>query len=243
MTGRSPAGDGLPRVLGVLGGMGAAATALFYQEITAHTQAACDQQHIDTLILSHASLPDRTQAIATHRDAPLQEALIQDAKMLERLGADLIAMPCNTAHRYFDAVQSALTVPLLNMVEESVTKALACGEDGRGIGVLCTDGTRASGVYDHACDRLGARAVYPSPDAQAALTRLIYDHVKRGTSGGEALFVTAYDELKSAGCPTVILGCTELSVFRSRYGTPQDCIDSTDCLVRAVIHRFGKRYI
>ncbi len=145
MTGGSPAGDGLPRVLGVLGGMGAAATALFYQEITTHTQAACDQQHIDTLILSHASLPDRTQAIVTHRDAPLQEALIQDAETLERLGADLIAMPCNTAHRYFDAVQSALAVPLLNMVEESVAKALARGGDGRDVGVLCKRSARLPG--------------------------------------------------------------------------------------------------
>ena len=78
--------NGRPRILGVLGGMGAAATALFYQELVAHTDATCDQQHIDTLILSHASLPDRTQAILTGHEAPLEKALVKDALSLEELG-------------------------------------------------------------------------------------------------------------------------------------------------------------
>ena len=88
--------NGRPRILGVLGGMGAAATALFYQELVAHTDATCDQQHIDTLILSHASLPDRTQAILTGHEAPLEKALVKDALSLEAHGADLIAMPTAT---------------------------------------------------------------------------------------------------------------------------------------------------
>lgn len=237
--------NGRPRILGVLGGMGAAATALFYQELVAHTDATCDQQHIDTLILSHASLPDRTQAILTGHEAPLEEALVKDALSLEAHGADLIAMPCNTAHRYLAALRQALGVPVVNMVEESVARARGLMEKTpcTAVGILCTDGTRSSGVYDLACAALGTQARYPSPQAQAGLMELVYNHVKSGTPGGDGLFNTAYRELKEAGCGTVVLGCTELSVYRAHHRVPDDCVDSTDCLVRAVIKYFRKRYI
>lgn len=243
--------NGHPRILGVLGGMGAAATALFYQELVAHTDAACDQQHIDTLILSHASLPDRTQAIVTGHEAPLEEALVKDALSLEAQGADLIAMPCNTAHRYLAALRRALAIPVVNMVEESVARAmglatkapLAAKAPRAAVGILCTDGTRSSGVYDLACAALGTQARYPSPQAQAGLMELVYDHVKSGVPGGSALFDAAYRELKEAGCGTVVLGCTELSVYRARHHVPDDCVDSTDCLVHAFIKYFRKIYI
>lgn len=237
--------NGRPRILGVLGGMGAAATALFYQELVAHTDATCDQQHIDALILSHASLPDRTQAILTGHEAPLEEALVKDALSLEAQGADLIAMPCNTAHRYLAALRRALAIPVVNMVEESVARAIGLMEKTprAAVGILCTDGTRSSGVYDLACAALGTQARYPSPQAQAGLMELVYNHVKSGTPGGDGLFNTAYRELKKAGCGTVVLGCTELSVYRAHHRVPDDCVDSTDCLVRAVIKYFRKRYI
>lgn len=228
------------RRLGVLGGMGPAATALFLQELVAHTGAERDQDHIDAVVLSHASLPDRTHPDA--RDGDLLGLLARDVALLERAGAGCIAMPCNTAHIYHDELSRASSVPLLDMVEEAVGQALRYCPDARAVGVLCTDGTRRDGMYARACLRHGVRAIYPSPECQRGVMGLVYGHVKRGEPGGVRLFEEAYRDVKLAGADVVVLGCTELSVFRARHGVPRDCVDSIDALVRASIAWAGKRY-
>ena len=147
------------RRLGVLGGMGPAATALFYRELVAHTCAERDQDHIDAVVLSHASLPDRTHPDA--RDGDLLELLMLDVALLESAGAECIAIPCNTAHLCHDRLSRARSVPILNMVEEVVGLALGRCPDARAVGVLCTDGTLRDGMYTRACLRRGVEAVYP----------------------------------------------------------------------------------
>lgn len=170
------------RRLGVLGGMGPAATALFYRELVAHTHAERDQDHIDAVVLSHASLPDRTHPDA--RDGDLLELLMLDVALLESAGAECIAIPCNTAHLCHDRLSRASSVPILNMVDEAVGLALGRYPDARAVGVLCTDGTLRDGMYTRACLRRGVEAVYPPQEGQAALMELVYGHVKRGKPGG-----------------------------------------------------------
>ena len=228
------------RRLGVLGGMGPAATALFFREFVAHTDAERDQDHVDAVVLSHASLPDRTHPEA--QDGDLLELLMLDVELLESAGAGCIAIPCNTAHLYYDRLSRAGSVPVLNMVEEAVGLALSRCPDAKTVGVLCTDGTRRDGMYTRACLRRGVEAAYPPQGGQAALMELIYGHVKRGKPGGGRLFGEAYRGVKLAGADVVVLGCTELSVHRSLCGVPSDCVDSLDALVRASIAWAGKRY-
>ncbi len=224
--------------IGVLGGMGPAATALFYRELVEHTDAGCDQEHMDAVVLSHASLPDRTSP----GGGDLASLLARDVALLERAGADFIAMPCNTAHAYYDRLSRVSSAPLLNMVEEAVGQALRRCPDARAVGVLCTDGTRRDGMYERACLRRGVEAVYPSPERQREVMELVYGYIKRGEPGPGRLFDGAYRDVKLAGADVVVLGCTELSVYRALRGVPRDCVDSLDALVRASIARAGKRY-
>ena len=93
-------------VLGILGGLGPMATAYFYELLIAHTQVQCDQDHIDILINSHASTPDRTAFITGASDQDPLSVMVADLKRMETYGAELVAIPCNTAHYFFDKLNS-----------------------------------------------------------------------------------------------------------------------------------------
>ena len=110
----------MSKKLGVIGGMGPEATNFFYARLIARTKAESDQEHIDTVILSHATMPDRTKAILTGEKDELIKAITEDARNLELLGVSNIAIPCNTSHYFYDEVQAATKVPVIHMIEECV---------------------------------------------------------------------------------------------------------------------------
>lgn len=226
--------------VGVLGGMGPAATSLFYRELVAHTAASCDQEHIDAVILSHATLPDRTRPGVSARS--LVSQLADDIVLLRDAGADFVAIPCNTAHVHYDALSALSSLPIIDMVDAAVLRVLEFDPAACTVGVLCTDGTRADGLYTRACLRHGLEVVYPAPERQKAVMELVYGYVKRGKDGGEGLFEAAYCDVKGQGGDAVVLGCTELSVYRTLHRLPNDCVDALDALVRATVARSGKRY-
>ena len=111
--------------LGVIGGMGAEATSYYYDQVVRHTAAACDQEHIDMVVLSKSTMPDRTLAIKTGEHAELLATMKECARALEGLGCAHIAIPCNTSHYFYDQIQSFTKVPIIHMPRESVRYALA----------------------------------------------------------------------------------------------------------------------
>ena len=103
------------KIIGIIGGMGPLATADLFEKIIVHTKAACDQDHLRVIIDSNTNIPDRTAAILHGGADPVPE-LTASARGLERMGAELLVMPCNTAHNFYDAVQGAVSIPVLHMV-------------------------------------------------------------------------------------------------------------------------------
>lgn len=225
--------------LGVIGGMGPEATSFFYARVTARTKAACDQEHIDMVILSHATMPDRTEAILTGRKEAFIEAVTKDARDLEKLGVSNIAIPCNTSHYFLDEIQAATKVPVINMVEESVRYVLEEHPNVKKIGIMGTDGTIQAGTYHRACDKRHIAAAVPREEAQRDVMSLIYDDIKGGKTGDRAKFDRAYADLMEQGCDAVILACTEISVFKEYYQVPANCVDAMDVLVMESILRSG----
>lgn len=228
--------------LGVIGGMGPEATSFYYARVIARTEAACDQEHIDMVILSHATMPDRTQAILTGHKEEFLATIEKDAKALEKLGVENIAIPCNTSHYFLKDIQQATKVPIINMVEESVRYVKETWPDVQKIGIMGTDGTIQAGTYSRACDKFGVASCAPSEAAQRRLMSLIYDDIKGGKTGDREKFDEAYADLKAQDCDAVILACTEISVFKEYYPVPADCIDAMDVLVRESIVRSGAKY-
>lgn len=229
--------------LGIIGGLGPAASAFFYNRITQHTMASCDQEHIDIILLSHATTPDRTQCILQGEDGKIIRSLREDVETLVKLGVSNIAIPCNTTHYYLEQVQEGFDVPIIHMVRESVDYAVKHRDHVRKVGIMATDGTIRTGIYDKECHARGVMAVHPSDAMQKLAMSLIYDDIKAGKKPDRDKFEKITEELCRKGCDVVILACTELSVYKEYHAVPDYCLDAMDVLVRESILRSGASYV
>lgn len=231
-----------PFPVGVIGGVGPAATAYFLDMVVRLTRAERDQDHLDMVVLQHASIPDRTAFITGASDDDPGPVMAEDARRLERFGVELLVLPCNTAHHFTDEVEAAVRVPLLNIVAETVAEARRRVPGLGALGVLATDGTARAGVYQRAAAAHGIACVLPTDEDQALVMRIIYDQVKAGRPIDHDALEAVIGRLRAAGADVVVLGCTELSVAAADSGLlerDRRVVDSLDTLARSTIRRAG----
>lgn len=224
-------------VLGILGGLGPAASCYLYQMLIDHTPAHCDQDHIDIVISSRASTPDRTAFIVGKSSDDPFNVMEQDGISLVRYGATVLAIPCNTAHYFYDRLAQALPVPVLNMPRLTVSDAKAAG--CRKLGILATEGTVEAGTYQLMCERAGIGWATPAPPRQQDITAVIYEQIKQGQRADMARFNAAAADLKAQGCDMAVLGCTELSLVKRDEALGSFFIDSTEVLCRHALRACG----
>lgn len=228
----------MPQTLGILGGLGPMATVYFYDMLVRHTKATCDQDHLDVIISSRASTPDRTSYILGQSTENPFDIMARDAQRLVTFGADVLAIPCNTAHYFYDRLNETISVPILNMVEETVLEAKARGCCR--VGILATSGTVQTGTYSRMCERHGLEFVCPDESHQQDLMNVIYGDIKQGKRPDMARFFAVADSLKREGCIRVILGCTELSIIKKDEQLDAFYIDSMSVLAKNAITTFGR---
>lgn len=225
--------------VGVIGGVGPAATAEFLMRVIGHTDAQRDQDHADLVVFQHSTIPDRTAFIVGESDEDPSPVLAADAVTLESLGVVAIVLPCNTASAFIETVRAAVTIPVVDIVDAAVEDAQARGWSR--IGVLSTEGTRLAGAYVHAVEQRGLSIVHPSDASQALLNTLIYDQVKAGRPPQRELFDAVLAEVFSGGADGAILGCTELSVAAALWESQDRVIDSLDSLATRTVTLAGCR--
>lgn len=226
-------------VLGVLGGLGPMSTVYFYEMITSHTKAEKDQDHLDIVISSRATTPDRSAYVLGQSSEDPFKVMEQDAENLVRYGATVLAIPCNTAHYFYDRLQHSLPVPVLSMIQLTVqtAKQLGCTK----LGILATTGTVASSSYQRMCTEEGLSFALPNEqDQHALMDDIIYGQIKQGKPVDLDAFLKIADSLKAQGCEKAVLGCTELSLIKRDYGLDDFFIDSTEVLAKATILACGK---
>lgn len=225
------------QTIGILGGMGPMATCDLMKKIIDHTQASCDQEHIRIVVDNNTNIPDRTAAILGKGEDPRPE-MIKSAVRLQSMGANVIIVPCNTAHFFLGDVATCVDVPILHMPRE--TAKLLCAQGVRAAAVLATDGTVQSGLYDRELKELGITPVYPNEEDQKMIMSLIYDYVKAGIVYPYPEKLRAMQErLARQGAEKMILGCTELPIAFAQTGTILPAVDPTTVLAQAAI-RFAK---
>lgn len=229
----------MSKTLGIIGGVGPLATAYFFRMIVEMTDAASDQEHIDILIHNNTQIPDRTKYILHESDKDPVPVLVETAKGLIRAGAEVLALPCNTAHYFYRQIAQELSVPLIHIVEESVAAAKEAGAGG--VGIMATSGTVAAGTYQQAAEKAGLRCLLPSPEKQELLMDIIYREVKAGKAVSAEKLAAVSGELIDRGCGAVILGCTELSLVKNMLPAGGLFIDSLEVLARRAIVLCGKR--
>lgn len=229
---------GAPPRLGILGGMGPQATNTFYQYIIDRTRAHSDQEHLSVMIFSDSGMPDRTGAILSGETQPVYQRLLDDARLLEQAGCTVLAVPCNTAHYFLDWVQEQIHIPILHMIRETAHTLAAQGMKRPGI--LGTDGTIQTGIYQREFAALGLEPRVPSPEAQRQVMSLIYDDIKAGKAGDPEKFSAAHQDLESQGCDCAVVACTELSVFASQHHLSPFFVDAMAVLAERSVQACGK---
>lgn len=225
------------KTIGIIGGMGPLATADLFEKIILHTRASRDQDHLRVFLDSNTNIPDRTAAIL-HGGADPAPELAASARGLERQGAELLLMPCNTAHHFYDAVQASVSVPVLHMIRLT---ARALEERGvRTAGLLATDGTVQTGIYQQCFADTGIRLLVPDPAGQQDIMGMIYQGVKAGRRDYDASAARrTMEALLDRGAETLILGCTELPLAVRLYGIGLPATDPTLELALAAIRQAG----
>ena len=227
--------------LGVLGGMGPMAGAAFALRLAALTPAGTDQEHIPTLLLNDPRVPDRSTARLGGGEDPLPY-MLDGIRRLNASGVRLIAIPCNTAHLWFDALRDASSAPVLHIIEAAADDLARQGLAGARVGLMGTAATLALGLYQQTLERRGHSCIIPTGDEIETLCMASIRAVKR--SRMDQAFAPAAEcirRLAARGAEAVVLGCTELPLavphaLRPGLGVPTT--DSIDALALAAIEAY-----
>ena len=221
--------------LGVIGGMGPLATVSFYERVVLNTVAKCDNEHIDMVVLSHASMPDRTKCIIENRGGEFLEVIKKDFKILEDIGVEAVAIPCNTSHYFFNEFKKFTGLRIINMIEETILEVKKRGIEK--VAVFGTLGTLNSKVYEKYANQHGLLVKEVSPEDKQAVMDIIYDIKETNCLDGRRFvdILSRYCDDETVG----IIACTELSLL----DIPRDIntIDALDVLVKRSIELSGAK--
>jgi len=230
----------MPDILGVLGGMGPLATVDFLRKLIEETPASRDEDHIPVITYCVPQIPMRPAAILDGGESPLA-AMLEGIRTLKRAGAIAIAIPCNTAHFWYEELERDGGLPIIHIADAALAQLEARRIDGGVIGLIATTGTLAAGFFQQRLAARGYRCVLNSDDDQQRLVLKAITHVKANELDAAApLIETAIAKLQQAGAQAVILGCTETPVVLDRLSPPASalCIDATRALAKACVARW-----
>lgn len=227
------------KTLGVIGGLGPIATAYFYELLVRMTDSQRDQDHIEMLIYSKPSIPDRTEYIlGRSKESPVMP-MIEVGKSLTAMGADFIAIPCITAHYFYEQLTREIRVTILNVISETVKHLRNQGIHA--VGIMATEGTIFTGLFQEELMQYGMCPIIPNGIHQGYINGLIYDDVKSNRPPQMDRFYSVADELKNDGAEAIILGCTELSLIKRDYVIGSGFIDAMEVLSSCSILHSGAK--
>lgn len=225
------------KVLGIIGGVGPLATMLLGEMIVKRTKAQTDQQHVNMAITNNTTIPDRTTYILDRSQANPVPVMISDAAKLRSIGAEVLAIPCNTAHSFYQEIQEGADMQVLHMIDETAKRAAQIG--AKKVGILATTGTLTTSVYQLACHRSGVQPIVPDEETQEMVMSIIYDDVKAGRPVDFLKWQQIINQFDELGCDRIILGCTELSIVKKELNLDDMYIDSMMVLAESAILACG----
>jgi aspartate racemase len=224
--------------LGVLGGMGPAASAEFINRLIAQTPASCDQEHIPFVLWSDPRVPDRSTSLRNGDNLPLSW-LLEGIQGLKNAGCNCIVIPCNTAHFWFDEMKkrASWNSKIIHIVD-SVADALRDVEvTNSTIGIIGTQATIELGLYQYMLNKLGWNCITPTKEEMDTLVQPAINLIKANNiEAAQPLIMNVVNRLIDSGAKAVVLGCTELPLAvkqTEEQGIP--LINSIDSLVKATL--------
>ncbi|KOS60064.1 amino acid racemase [Lysinibacillus agricola] len=225
------------QTLGIIGGVGPLATMFIGEMIVRRTKATKDQEHLHTIIDNDTNIPDRTAFILDNTKENPVPVIVTDAKKLASVGADVIAIPCNTAHTFYDEIIEGSPVPVLHMIRETAKRAYDLGAER--VGILATTGTLTSRMYQDALEEYGITPVVPDDIMKEKVMSIIYDYVKAGKDVSQEDWLPIEEAMLALNCDRIVLGCTELSIVNRDLKLSDKYIDSLIVLAERAILACG----
>lgn len=223
-------------LVGILGGMGPAATVDFYSKLIAATPAATDQEHLRVMIWADPTVPDRTRAIIGEGEDPTNR-LAAGAQQLKDAGAAFYVVTCNGAHAFLPQVREQVDLEYLSIVEVT-TEHIAALPYASKAGLLATDATLTAGLYQHSLAEADIDPVLPDSRGQQAVMEAIYG-VKAGTLTleQERALIEVVEELAERGADVIVAACTEIPLALSAEDSARPLIDPSMLLANHVVQK------
>jgi len=227
------------KILGIIGGMGPLATVHFFQKLVELTPAKEDQDHPRILIDNNPKIPDRTGAIFGKNPSPVP-LIVETVQNLFKAGADVLAMPCVTAHFFFDEIQKEVDIPIIHMIRET-KKRYTSSYSGKKIGLLSTDGTRKAKIFQSEFSPYPF--IIPDEDTQKEFVmKAIYGKtgVKSGkTHAAKSLILRACRKLIDDGAEVLLSGCTEIPVILNPQDVAVPLLDPIQILAEVCLEQIS----
>lgn len=221
------------RIVGIIGGMGPLATADLIAKITQLTPVTREQDHLRLLVDSNPAIPDRNHAVWGTGPSP-GPAMADSARLLERSGAELLVIACNTAHHWVDEVGRAVSIRVISMVDVTVRAAVDRGPSR--VGVMATTACLSTAMYQDRLASAGIASITLDDAEQNAFTRTIEGIKDSGpTDALRASMARHANCLIDAGAELLVAGCTEIPIVLSEADLRVAVINSTDELARATV--------
>lgn len=227
----------------ILGGMGTLATESFIHVLNERTPIHADQDYLNYLLVNHATVPDRTDFILGKSEDDPSLAIKEDIQQYSHFQPDFFVLTCNTAHHFFDELQEETDIPILHMPRlavETVNKKFAKGTGKTRVGLLATEGTIQTKVYENELTKFdNLEVVLPDAAVQQDVTNLIYRDVKENHFCNEELFYQILRKMaEDFSCDVMVLGCTELSLVQEfTQNTKYPVVDAQSELADETIRR------
>lgn len=240
MPARYKGGISLQKTVGILGGMGPAATVELFSRIVNNTNASKDDDHVNLVIINDPSIPDRTKYILGDGENPVPK-LKQNLRKLIDAGVNAVIIPCMTAHAFIPELQKETSIPIINGIELIEEYLNYIDQKIDRVGLLATTGSVKSGTYNKYLSR---EVITPNDVDQKKLMNIIYGEkgIKAGFINNQILneLLEIIDNLKKKGAQAYIAGCTELGLILNSENTNEIIIDPIDLLALKAIELGAK---
>ena len=221
--------------IGLLGGMSATSSQLYYAELCRLTQARFGGLTSPDLILRSVDFAPIERWMREGEWDAISDLLIREAKMLERAGAEVIALATNTMHKVADRIQDHLTVSLLHIAEATAASLVSKGHQRPGL--IATKFTMEQSFYTGRLSAKGLETMIPAADTRDVVNGIIFDELCKGavTEESRAIYLKVAADLAFDGADSLILGCTEVGLLLNESNTPLPVFDTTTIHCEAII--------
>jgi aspartate racemase len=224
------------KLVGILAGMGPRSTAPFIDSVVTQCQlqygAKYDNEFPHMMVYSLPA-PFYVEGALNHEE--LKRTICNGLKKLEATKVDFIAMPCNAAHLYYNNLVECISVPLLNIIDETLA---TIPSSSRNVALFATRLVADAGLYQNGIRKAGL--TYLSDDSWQAKVDELVIAVKSSVDNSvpQRLWDNLVREVATAGADTILLGCTDLSPLGIRVPEAITLLDATESLAKAVVKRY-----